>query len=212
VNRRTTFHLAASLAIVSWCGPLLAIQAEVPTPAPLVLAEDEAAVSGGPLLLEGPISDTPIASQALPAPIPGQETIISDVPLAAPPAELVEVSPRAADALRIDDFALDEMPFDASSGRWFWSGGWYGGVESMWLDRSRNNNEVVVQDVDVVAPGRPTFNYQAYGQPFDLAPGARITLGRSLSPDDASRHRAIESVDYQVFKALKASLSLPGSG
>ena len=110
VNRRTTFHLAASLAIVTWCGPLLAIQAEVPTPAPLVLTEDEAAVAGGPLLLEGPISDTPIASQALPAPIPGQETIISDVPLAAPPAELVEVSPRAADALRIDDFALDEMP------------------------------------------------------------------------------------------------------
>ena len=196
VNRRTTFRLAASLAVAAWYGPPLAIQAQEPTPAPLVVAEGAAVPSDGPFLLEGPISDTPIASQALPAPAPAAETIISDVPLAGPPAELVEVSPQAADALRIDDFALDEMPFEASSGRWFWSGGWYGGVESMWMDRSRNNNEVVVQDVDVVAPGRRRINYQAYGQPFDLAPGARITLGRSLGPDDAGRDRALEFMYY----------------
>jgi len=195
VNRRTTSRLAASFAVVVWCGSPFTILAEGPTPAPFVVAEDEAAVSG-PLLLEGPIPDGPVPAQTLPAPMSVPGMIISDVPVAAGPAELVEVSPRGADAMRIDDFALDEMPFEASSGRWFWSGGWYAGVESMWMDRSRNNNETVVQDVDVVAPGRKTINYTAYGQPFDLAPGARITLGRSLGPDDVGRDRALEFIYY----------------
>ena len=195
VNRRTTSRLAASFAVVVWCGSPFTILAEGPTPAPFVVAEDEAAVSG-PLLLEGPIPDGPVPAQTLPAPMSVPGMIISDVPVAAGPAELVEVSPRGADAMRIDDFALDEMPFEASSGRWFWSGGWYAGVESMWMDRSRNNNETVVQDVDVIAPGRKTINYTAYGQPFDLAPGARITLGRSLGPDDVGRDRALEFIYY----------------
>ena len=195
VNRRTTFRLAASLAAVVWCGPPLTTRGQEPLP-PLVLAEDEGVVSGGSFVLEGPVADAPLPAQSLPAPAAVPGSILSDVPVAAPPAELVEVSPRASDALRIDDFAFDEMPFEASSGRWFWSGGWYAGVESMWMDRSRNNNEVVVQDVDVVAPGRRTINYQAYGQPFDLAPGARITLGRSLGPDDVGRDRALECIYY----------------
>ena len=179
-------------------GDAWSVAAQEPGGPPLVFGD----VGTGGSVSGSLLPDERIPTQTLPAPapVPPGATILSDVPLTAPPAELVEVSPRAADAMRIDDFSLDEMPFEASSGHWFWSGGWYAGVESMWLDRSRNNQDVVVQDVDVVAPGRKTQNYQTFGQPFDIAPGARITLGRSLGYDDVGRDRAVEFIYYGGMK------------
>ena len=47
------------------------------------------------------------------------ETVPSPEP-AAPPLE--EVSARAADGLRIQDFGVDEMPYEASSSEWFSNG------------------------------------------------------------------------------------------
>ncbi len=196
--RPLTTRLAVGLAFVACLGDAWSVAAQEPGGPPLVFGD----VGTGGSVSGSLLPDERIPTQALPAPapVPPGATILSDVPLTAPPAELVEVSPRAADAMRIDDFSLDEMPFEASSGHWFSSGGWYAGVESMWLDRSRNNQDVVVQDVDVVAPGRKTQNYETFGQPFDIAPGARITLGRSLGYDDVGRDRAVEFIYYGGMK------------
>jgi len=198
VTRPLTSRFSVGLALLACLGTASVVGAQESVAPPLVLGDDGTAGAGSsPLLLDGPV---PPQTLPAPAPIPPGATILSDRPVATPPAELVEVSPRAADAMRIDDFALDEMPFEASSGRWFWSGGWYAGVESLWMDRSRNNQQVVVQDVDVEPPGRQTQNYQTYGQPFDIAPGARITLGRSLGVDDVGRDRAVEFIYYGGMK------------
>lgn len=198
MTRSLTIRLAVGLALLACLGDAWSVGAEEFGGLPPVVGDDgTGGLAAGPLLLDGPV---PPQTLPAPAPVPPGATILSDVPLAGQPAELLEVSPRAADAMRIDDFSLDEMPFEASSGHWFWSGGWYAGVESLWLDRSRNNQQVVVQDVAVAPPGRRTQNYQTFGQPFDIAPGARITLGRSLGVDDVGRDRAMEFIYYGGMK------------
>ena len=198
MTRSLTIRLAVGLALLACLGDAWSVGAEEFGGLPPVVGDDgTGGLAAGPLLLDGPV---PPQTLPAPAPVPPGATILSDVPLAGQPAELLEVSPRAADAMRIDDFSLDEMPFEASSGHWFWSGGWYAGVESLWLDRSRNNQQVVVQDVAVAPPGRRTQNYETFGQPFDIAPGARITLGRSLGVDDVGRDRAMEFIYYGGMK------------
>ena len=46
---------------------------------------------------------------------------------------LEDVSARAADGLRVQEFGVDEMPDEASSGDWFSSGRWYGSAEMLWF-------------------------------------------------------------------------------
>ena len=132
------------------------------------------------------------------------ETLLTDEPLPAPreiesvlaPPEVLDVSAAASRGMLVDEFELDEMPFEASSGRWFWSGGWYVGAESMWMDRSRENRQKIVEDIPVVGTPRTPINYTTTGQPFDVSPGARITIGKSLGRDGAERDRAVEFVYY----------------
>ncbi len=109
------------------------------------------------------------------------------------PPEVLDVSSAASQGMLVDEFELDEMPFEASSGRWFWNGGWYVGAESLWMDRSRENRKKIVEDI---GPGRVPINYTTTGQPFDISPGARITIGKSLGTDCADRDRAIEFIYY----------------
>jgi hypothetical protein len=125
-----------------------------------------------------------------------EEVIAAEtVPSPAEPGFL-DVSARAADGMLLDDFRIDEMPFEASSGDWFWSGGWYVGGESLWMDRSRNNRRVLFEDVDQVDPARATINYTSTAQPFNVAPGARITIGKSLGRDYLDRDRSIDFIYY----------------
>jgi hypothetical protein len=94
------------------------------------------------------------------------------------------------------DESFEEMPFEASSGRWFSSGGWYAGGESLWMGRSINNRRDIVTDISVLTPSGTPVEYTTYAQPFNVAPGARATIGKSLGRDYLDRDRSIEFVYY----------------
>ena len=119
------------------------------------------------------------------------ESIITEPPVVEAPPETIDVSARAVDGLRIDDFAVDEMPFEASSGEWFWNGGWYVGGESLWMTRSLNNRRVIGQDA-----ADTRIKYTTMAGPFNVAPGARATIGRSLGRDHLDRDRSFEFIYY----------------
>jgi hypothetical protein len=121
-------------------------------------------------------------------PIPSPPPLAIEDAVVGPP-EIVDVS--TFDGLLIDDGALDEMPFEASSGRWFWNGGWYVGGESLWMDRSRNNRTIIAADIVT-----GTVTYTTFAQPFNVAPGARATIGKSLGRDYLDRDRFIEFIYY----------------
>ncbi len=106
------------------------------------------------------------------------------------PAEIVDMGSVPLDGMLIDE-GFDEMPFEASSGRWFSSGGWYAGGESLWLGRSINNRRDIAIDISY-----PDVTYTTYSQPFNVAPGARATIGKSLGRDYLDRDRSIEFVYY----------------
>ena len=127
-------------------------------------------------------------AELLPGPAPLADTAITEDAVVRAP-DLMDVT--ALDGMLIDDGALDEMPFEASSGRWFWNGGWYVGGESLWMDRSRNNRTILAADI---VTGSVT--YTTFAQPFNVAPGARATIGKSLGRDYLDRDRFIEFIYY----------------
>jgi hypothetical protein len=110
---------------------------------------------------------------------------------------ILDVSSSAADGMLLDDFRVEEMPFEASSGDWFWNGGWYVGAESLWMDRSRNNRRTIAQQpyVDPFGIVR-TLDFTTAAQPFNVSPGARVTIGKSLGRDYLDRDRALEFIYY----------------
>jgi len=111
---------------------------------------------------------------------------------------VLDVSSQAFNGMLMDDVNVDEMPYEASSGRWFWNGGWYVGGESLWMDRSREIRTPIATDT-VLIPYRLGFRFSQYttnAQPFDTAPGARVTIGKSLGRDYLDRDRAVEFIYY----------------
>ena len=115
-------------------------------------------------------------------------------PVAAP---LEEVSSRAADGLRIQDFGVEEMPYEASSGEWFSNGNWYGSADVLWFDRSRNYRRILGHDA-TFRPGRenPVGTLTTTGVPFDLSAGARVTFGKYIGRDYLDRDRSLEMTYY----------------
>ncbi|MFM7205175.1 MAG: BBP7 family outer membrane beta-barrel protein [Planctomycetaceae bacterium] len=114
---------------------------------------------------------------------------------------VLDVSSRPLSGMLLDDFNLDEMPFEASSGRWFWNGGWYVGGESLWMDRSRETRTVIARDTYPLPIKSLQFfakfpEYTTAAQPFNTAPGARATIGKSLGRDYLDRDRFLEFVYY----------------
>jgi hypothetical protein len=114
------------------------------------------------------------------------------------PGDVLEASARATDGMLLEQFQLQEMPYEASSGDWFQSGNWYVGGESMWLDRSRNNRRVLAEQAfaDPITGAVRYAKFTTTAQPFNISPGARITIGRSLGRDYLDRDRAIEFIYY----------------
>jgi len=115
--------------------------------------------------------------------------------------ELIDnVSAGFADGLRIQEFGLEEMPDEASSGDWFSSGRWYGSAEVLWMSRGRNYRRVIGYDPSVRGnPGRdPNFagTFVSPGIPFNVVPGARMTLGRYLGRDYLDRDQSLELTYY----------------
>ena len=110
---------------------------------------------------------------------------------ALPPPEILDVSSRLDAGMLMDDLAVDEMPYEASSGRWFSNGGWYVGGESLWMARSTNNRVNIAIDQSFY-----NTKFTTMAQPFGAAPGARATIGKSLGRDYLDRDRSIEFVYY----------------
>lgn len=116
------------------------------------------------------------------------------------PDLIKEVSARAADGLRVQDFELEEMPAEISSGKWFSSGQWYGSAEVLMMSRSRNYRRVMGYDPSVVGllPANRNLagTFVTTGIPWDLVPGARLTIGEHLGRDDLDRDESIEFTYY----------------
>jgi hypothetical protein len=125
----------------------------------------------------------------------GTGSVIADGAVVNPP-QIIDVANPDFGGLLLDESALEEMPFEASSGRWFWNGGWYLGAESLWMHRSREGRQVIFEDSNLVGPPRRPIQYTTTGQPFNLAPGARITLGKSLGRDYLDRDQSLEMIYY----------------
>ena len=124
--------------------------------------------------------------------------IVESVVESAGEPRVLDVSSQAFNGMLMDDVNVDEMPYEASSGRWFWNGGWYVGGESLWMDRSREIRTPIATDT-VLIPYRLGFRFSQYttnAQPFDTAPGARVTIGKSLGRDYLDRDRAVEFIYY----------------
>ena len=124
--------------------------------------------------------------------------IVESVVESAGEPRVLDVSAQAFNGMLMDDFNVDEMPYEASSGRWFWNGGWYVGGESLWMERSRDIRTPIATDT-VLIPYRQGVRLSQYttnAQPFNIAPGARVTLGKSLGRDYLDRDRAVEFVYY----------------
>jgi hypothetical protein len=114
------------------------------------------------------------------------------------PGDLLDASARSGDGMLLDEFRLEEMPYEASSGDWFWNGGWYAGGESLWMDRSRNNRRVLAEQpyFDTRLGTLRFAKFTTTAQPFNVSPGARVTIGKSLGRDYLDRDRALEFVYY----------------
>jgi hypothetical protein len=124
--------------------------------------------------------------------------IIESVVESAGEPQILDVSSQGLDGMLMDDFNVDEMPYEASSGRWLWNGGWYVGGESLWMERSREIRTPIATDT-VPLPYRLGFKFPQYttwANPFNVAPGARVTIGKSLGRDYLDRDRAFEFVYY----------------
>jgi hypothetical protein len=145
---------------------------------------------------EGDIVLEPMLPAAEPLPSPMRQDPI--VPPASvlgnaagmPSGRIVDASNIPFDGMVIDE-GFEELPFEASSGRWFWNGGWYAGGESLWMGRSINNRRHLAVDINY-----SNVTYTSFAQPFNVAPGARATIGKSLGRDYLDRDRSVEFVYY----------------
>jgi hypothetical protein len=185
-SRIVRLGTAAAVVVAAAAG-----RADVVEPPPSGV--EEAAFTDSPIL-ELPSSAVPVPTMvpeelAAPAPTVAEESRLG------PPAVL-DASVQSADGMFLDQLELDEMPYEASSGRWFWSGGWYLGAESLWMHRSREDRQTIFEDVNNTGVPRDPIKYYSTGQPFNVAPGARITLGKSLGRDYLDRDQSLEVIYY----------------
>jgi hypothetical protein len=159
------------------------------------------------------LEDRPLLDMVLPDDATADEPVADGPALLAKPEEVVgreivspefvdEVSARAADGLRVQDFEVEEMPFESSSGTWFSSGQWYGSAEVLVMSRSRNYRRVMGYDPSVVGLPNPSLRpnlagtFVTTGVPWDLVPGARLTIGEHLGRDYLDRDQSLEFTYY----------------
>lgn len=185
MNASLTSVLAWMLMLTAFVASSAGSRATELAPEPLDLAVVAPVAFDGELMLE------PLATEAERLPTPAAKpSIVPPSAAGMPPSGMVDVVSGPIDGMFIDE-GFDEMPFEASSGRWFWNGGWYVGGESLWMGRSINNRRDIALDVTY-----PDVTYTTFSQPFNVAPGARATIGKSLGRDYLDRDRAVEFVYY----------------
>ena len=183
---------------------LSAVLAIVLALAGVAAARDVDDEPAGPLLMvgDGPLEDEAV-ELVMPDVAADESAVVPREPAAEPisPDLLEEVSARAADGMRMPEFAVEEMPFEASSGQWLSSGQWYGSAEILAMSRSRNYRRVVGYDPSVTNGSpllRPNLagTFVTTGVPFDLAPAARLTVGEYLGRDHLDRDQSLELTYY----------------
>ncbi|MFM9195695.1 MAG: hypothetical protein ACKOWG_08140, partial [Planctomycetia bacterium] len=160
------------------------------------------------LVQEGTAFEMLLPGEQSPGRLPAETAGILPEPEAVVGREMVapelldDVSARAADGRRVQEFVLDEMPSESSSGQWFSSGRWYGSAEVLMMSRSRNYRRVMGYDPSVVGPRDPSNRsnlagtFVTTGIPWDLSPGARLTIGEHLGRDSLDRDQSIEFTYY----------------
>lgn len=188
---------AACVAAAAWvcCGSARAAEPELET---LGQVAPGAVIGASEDIILGPGTNVLPEVEVVPEGSVVGESVLADTPLVSADAPgILDVSSRGADGMLLEDFRLDEMPFEASSGDWFWNGGWYVAGESLWMDRSRNNRRVIAEQpyLDPFV-GVRTLKFTSAAQPFNVAPGARVTIGKSLGRDYLDRDRAFEFIYY----------------
>lgn len=139
--------------------------------------------------------DPSVVVEAETVPTPAASAGKSDAVVSEKVVPLAVVDEVMADAVNeqmlIEQEAIEEMPFPASSGSWFNSGFWYASAESLWFDRSRNKRVTVgIDTLDT------RLQFTTLAQPFDTSAGVRATLGRSVGRDYLDRDRLVEFTYY----------------
>lgn len=189
--------MAACVAAAAWgcCG---SARAAAPDLAPPDRAAPASVIAESEEIILGPGNTVFPEVEVVPGGTVVGESVLTDGPRR--PTEepgILDVSSRMADGMMLEDFRLDEMPFEASSGDWFWNGGWYVAGESLWMDRSRNNRRVIAEQPYLDTSGNEQrLKFTTAAQPFNVAPGARVTIGKSLGRDHLDRDRAFEFIYY----------------
>ena len=194
--RNTMLLLALSATLIARGPTSDAADGELSLDGPLVLGEETpASESGGETILEDGVvvESAPALEGVVTETVESPSVSVLDEGAVVAP-DILDVGVGAVDGMRIDEFGVDEMPYEASSGRWFWNGGWYVGGESLWMDRSRTGRVRVA--VDVQQNPRLVERYTTMSQPFNVAPGARATIGKSLGRDYLDRDRFVEFIYY----------------
>jgi hypothetical protein len=108
----------------------------------------------------------------------------------------------------MDGLLVDEMPEEVSSGGWFGTGQYYGSAELVFLNRGRNYRKVIGYDSElltltplerylILKSKQGTFTTDSL--PYNVSPGARITVGEFLGRDYLDRDRSLEFTYYGGF-------------
>ncbi|MFM7249109.1 MAG: hypothetical protein ACKO5R_04350 [Planctomycetaceae bacterium] len=121
-----------------------------------------------------------------------------------PPGEVFEM-PVSAEGFTIEDMPALRMPYEASSGSWFGSGDYYGSAEVLFMSRGRQYRRILGYDSALLALNPETFReilkrkqglLTTDALPYNVSPGARITLGEYLGRDYLDRDRSLELTYY----------------
>lgn len=108
----------------------------------------------------------------------------------------------------MDGLLVDEMPEEVSSGGWFGTGQYYGSAELVFLNRGRNYRRVIGYDSQlltldpipqyaILRSKQGTFTTDSL--PYNVSPGARVTVGEYLGRDYLDRDRSVEVTYYGGF-------------
>ena len=112
------------------------------------------------------------------------------------------------DDIQFDESPFEEMPTESSSGGWFGNGSYYASAEMLVMSRGRNYKRVLGYDSTVLelnAAQKYAFLQNKQGLlttdalPYNVSPGARITVGEYLGRDYLDRDRSIEFTYYGGF-------------
>jgi hypothetical protein len=177
-----------------------------PASVPPVLSDSDDALPPVTIIQDRIVLDPEPETELLPGPVEsvieesdGPAISAGDAGMLVEPPRILDVSSRGADGMLLEDFNLDEMPFEASSGQWFKDGGWYYSAESLWLSRGRNQRVVIGEESSAAVT--KVLKYTTVSNPFNVSPGARVTLGRNLGRDYLDRDRSVEFVYYGGLNA-----------